>query len=249
MKINLPDIDYDYWLDVWKKNQEKDDTAYSNHNMKLFKTTFTDVKNAKECEEKIDQLINEIHNLKEQKQLVLTTVDLIYRWGGPSGRMFYAYAIDKKSSRDNLEKNEMLYEIYCDAIELAKKGKISSKFLFQSIPGIGSSFATKHASFWSSNSMKPLIVLDSKIAGTLGFKTLNDLEKEIDYYSVLNEFSSLAKSKINSEKKTAQNLEKALFTFHNHYFLNDNKGWLNNVNSKDKDYSVAKDLAKTLEFQ
>jgi hypothetical protein len=163
--------------------------------------------------------------------------------------MFYANAKDKKSSRDNLEKNEMLYEIYCDAIELAKDGKISSKFLFQSIPGIGSSFATKHAAFWSSNSINPLIVLDSKIAGTLGFKTLNDLEKEIDYYSVLNEFSNLAKIKINSAKKTSQNLEKALFTFHNHYFLNDNKGWLSKVNSNDKDYSVAKVLAKTLDFQ
>jgi hypothetical protein len=248
MNINLPNIDYDYWLSIWLKNQKKDDSVYSNNNMKLFKTTFSNVKNAFECEQKIQETINKIDNFREQKQQVLIVVDLIYRWGGPSGRMFYAKMKDKKSHRENLENKVMIYDLYCDAIELAKNGKISSKFLFQSIPGIGSSFATKHAAFWSQNSKKPLIVLDSKIAGTLGYKTLIDLEKEIDYYSVLDQFSKEAKKKINSNEKTAQNLEKALFSFHSHYFLNENNGWHKKDFKNDKDFKVAIKIAENLEF-
>jgi hypothetical protein len=250
MNINLPEIDYDYWLGIWTKNQEKENSVYSNLNMKSFKSTYLDVKNAKECEEKIDEIINKIDDLNKQKQLVLTVVDLIYRWGGPSGRMFYARQEKNKSRRENLENKTMLYQLYCDGVELARKGKISSKFLFESIPGIGPSFATKHAAFWSRKSNNPLIVVDSKIAGALGFKSVFYLEQKIDYDSLLFEFNKQARIKIISADKTAQNLEKALFTFHSHFFLNENNGWLKNINEfeNQKDFKIAIKIAEYLQF-
>lgn len=236
--LKFPEIDYDYWLDQW----------YSNININAYHLSAMDkfskipsIITERECEEQIRELIKGIADIRNEKECVLKVVDLIYRWGGPSGRFFY---ISKQNPRLLLQTSPEIFNRYCDAIDLAKNGKASSKFLFQSIPGIGPSFATKHSAFWSTFSPRPLIVVDSKIAGCFGFKKLDEFENRISYEEALDKFSDFAKKK--NSGMTVQDIEKALFTFHKHYFKNDNDGWAANVKSTGPDCKIAQELSKEL---
>jgi hypothetical protein len=238
MTLEFPSIDYDFWLVKWSDNLLN--KAYHLTEMDSYSPIKSNI-TEKECEDEIRVLIRNIQNPELEKDSVLRVVDLIYRWGGPSGRMFY---IAKNKPRKKLQLAEDLFGRYCDAIELAKKGKSSSKFLFQSIPGIGSSFASKHAAFWSYYSPTPLIVIDSKIAGCFGFENLEELEKEISFDEILLTFKMKGKL-INLN---IQDVEKALFTFHKNYFNNENDGWNPKPTEIVKDKLEAERLALILGF-
>jgi hypothetical protein len=176
------------------------------------------------------------------KFTVLHVVDLIYSWGGRSGRMFYSKTKEKISPREELEKNEAVYNIYVRGLKLAQEGKTESLEIFKTIRGIGSSYASKHSYFWSLNSNSPLIIVDSKIAGALGFTTIDKLENMSPYNETIKSFIDKSIEVFNS--KNPSKVEKALFSFHNFYFLNDNSGWKNQEESED--FEVAKELSKIL---
>lgn len=240
MQLEIPKINFKYWLDQWEINLSN--KAYHINAMDGFSRIKENI-SEKECEDQIRDLVSNILDPRNEKFQVLKVIDLIYRWGGPSGRMFY---IGKEKARLMLESKSDLFNRYCGAIELAQKGKASSKFLFQSLPGIGPSFASKHSAFWSANSKTPLIVVDSKIAGCLGYKTLDSLEKDFSYEQILIFFRDTVKTI--DTLKNSQDLEKALFTFHRVYFKNDNNGWDEKAPKEGVDYNTAIDLSTRLKF-
>ncbi len=247
MKLNFPQINFEYWLSKWQSNQNKE--AYflpQMTNYSQIKKGITDL----ECEKEILELVKKIQDPIQEKEDVLRVIDLIYRWGGRSGRMFYLQNQDRdKMPRKELAENQDLFLRYCDAIDLAKKGKASSKFLFQTIPGIGSSFASKHATFWSAFSQRPLIVIDSKIVGCFGIENLEKFDQTYSYESVINKFNEFGKSLTPS--LTCQQVERALFTFHLHFFNNENTGWAHKDIFKLKnceDFDITAQIAKKLKF-
>lgn len=233
--MSLPDINYQFWLSEWSRiiGEGK---VYSNKNISLY-ITFDNNLNACTTE------ITELTKIKEpDKSIVLRVVDLIYSWGGPSGRMFYVKSNGKISPREELETNESVYELYMEGARLAQQGNAKSIDTFKSIKGIGPSYASKHSYFWSLNSNSPLIIVDSKIAGALGYRTIEQLEKVSTYAETVESF--IAKSKEVFNLNNPSQIERALFAFHNNYFLNDNKGWKRDESSED--YEIAKELSKKL---
>ena len=233
--MEFPHIDYKYWLDNWTKSIGEQKT-YSNKNMLEF-IKFTDDTNS--CTEEI---FNIVKSGKTDKKSVLRVVDLIYSWGGPSGRLFYAAFNGQNAPRVDLENDESVFGRYLDGIKLAKLGKPESIKIFCKIRGIGASYASKHAYFWSTNSENPLIIVDSKIAGSLGYRTIEHLEAKSNYAETVESFKK--KAIIEFNESNPSKIERALFSFHNHYFLNDNSGWKNSYESKD--YPEAVRLSKVL---
>jgi hypothetical protein len=241
MVLKFPNIDFDYWLGVWNELQNK--MAYFTPKMNLYSKIDKGITYL-QCETEILKIVEKINNTSVERSEVLKVIDLIYRWGGPSGRMFYTKSNNKGNSpRRELELQDDLFNRYCDAIDLALAGKSSSKFLFESINGIGPSFASKHAAFWSSKSTRPLIVIDSKIAGCFGKKKLELFEKEFHYDNTLNQFVNFGNSL--TIPKTSQEIERSLFAFHLNFFNNENTNWQHNKRNaiKDKDFEIAKNIA------
>lgn len=233
--MKFPEIDYKFWLRNWHETIGED-KVYTNKNIQEF-IEFKD--NINSCTQEISSLVN---SSKLTKKIILRVVDLIYSWGGKSGRFFYDSSKNKISPRKDLELNTDSLLKYSKGIDYAKKGEAGSKKIFEEIRGIGSSYASKHAYFWSLHSDNPLIIIDSKIAGSLGYKTINQLNSKIDYHNLVTNFKN--KSIEEFSEKNPVLIERALFAFHNHYFKNDNSGWRKNESVKD--YEEAKLLAKEL---
>jgi hypothetical protein len=239
--LDFPRIDIEYWLTEWNNLQKE--TAYFTPKMNLFSKIDNQI-SCLQCEIEILKIVKKINNPFVERSEVLKVIDLIYRWGGPSGRMFYLKSnYNGNSPRRELELQNDLFNRYCDAIDLALAGKSSSKFLFESINGIGPSFASKHAAFWSSKSIRPLIVIDSKIAGCFGKKKLELFEKEFHYDNTLNQFVNYGNSL--TLPRTSQEIERSLFAFHLNFFNNENTDWQPKKRNaiKDKDFDIAKNIA------
>jgi len=233
--IRFPNIDYSYWLSEWDRSIGKLPT-YSNKNMVEYIVFNGD----------ISLCTNEIFTLIKSQDIsrptVLKIIDLIYSWGGKSGRMFYASVNGKISPRQSLDQKDSVFNKYLQGVMLAKKGDIRSIKKFCEIDGIGLSYASKHAYFWSLDSEKPLIIVDSKIAGSLGHFTIQSLERVHKYEDIVFEFRNKSLKEFNEDNPNKT--ERALFAFHNHYFLNDNSGWKNRLESKD--FTEASPLANKL---
>lgn len=235
-KINFPTIDYQFWLESWNEIIG-DGHVYSNRNMERF-IKFEG--NVKDCTDEIIRLVRK--NPIQQKN-VLRVVDLINSWGGKSCRLFYA-STNKNliSPREELETDKDYYDTYIKGVKLALKGDTECLDVFKTLRGLGPSYASKHAYFWSFDSDRPLIIVDSKIAGALGYSTIDKLLRKFTYDQVVKGFSDKAIAEF--KKKSPDMIEKSLFTFHNFYFLNDNSGWKNKM--RFTDYNVAVELASKL---
>ena len=233
--IDFPKIDYSYWLAEWSKSIGKLPT-YTNKNLRQYI----------ELSSNINSCTNEIASLVKSKDLAKTTilrvVDLIYSWGGKSGRMFYVSASQQISPRERLAKDESVFNKYLTGVKLARQGNSNSINKFCEIDGIGPSYASKHAYFWSLDSEKPLIIIDSKIAGALGHSTIQSLNKSHNYKDIIKQFREKSFKEFSVEEPSK--VERALFAFHNHYFLNDNSGWKNR--SENIDFTEAVNLADKL---
>lgn len=229
MNITFPNINYNYWFSLWNKSVGEKQ-VYTNKNLTEY-IKFDSDTNA--CTNEIIKLTNS-NDLSQQT--IFKVIDLIYSWGGRSGRMFYSRSKGKLSPREELEANDNNFKVYLDGIKLAKGGKTESIEKFSSIRGIGSSYASKHAYFWSIHSDNPLIIVDSKIAGTLGYKTIDSLFRDYTYKDIVNLF--VAKAQLYFNEKNPSKVERALFAFHNLYFLNDNSGWKNKSESQDFDEAL-----------
>jgi hypothetical protein len=232
--MKFPDIDYQFWTSHWKDSIGQL-AVYRNKNI----SQFIDFKG------NINDCLGEIRKIvlfeKCEKAEVLRVVDLIYSWGGKSGRMFYAETKGKKSPRKKLEEDDVFSD-YMHGVGLAKEGNTDSIEVFKCIDGIGSSYASKHAHFWSLTNKKNLLIIDSKIAGSLGYKTISDLESAIKYDQVIELFNTKAEQEFDDGDPIK--IERALFSFHNHYFKNDNSGWKNR--SENKNFDEAQKLSKIL---
>ncbi len=235
MKLQFPAIDYHFWLADWGQ-RIGELPVYSNKNSLKYLRFDGDIN---ECTKQIFEL-TALENL--DKSGILHVVDLIYAWGGPSGRMFYVQAQNGKIPRLELEQNSELFDSYTNGINQARQGSPESRAIFNSLPGIGPSYASQHAYFWSLHSPTPLIVVDSSIAGALGYKTINLLEKDFSYEEVVQAFLDFSKTEFNSA--VPHNVERALFAFHNNYFLSNNEGWKNR--KPKEDYETAVYLASKL---
>jgi len=233
--MKLPKIDYDFWLSNWNDTVGRG-KVYTNKNLREYIKFDNDINS---CTAEIYKLTK---SNKLSKQTILQVVDLIYSWGGPSGRMFYSKTNGKESPREELEMNKNTFQKYLDGIKLAKEGKTSSIKMFNSIRGIGPSYASKHSYFWSVNSYNPLIIIDSKIAGALGYNTIDLLLKDYSYTQIIKSFIHKAEAEFKEINPTK--VERALFAFHNFYFLNDNSNWKNK--NETENFEEAKRLANIL---
>ncbi|PKG59208.1 hypothetical protein [Shewanella sp. GutDb-MelDb] len=233
--MNFPKIDYEFWLSNWS-DSIGDKATYSNKNILKYIVFEGD----------INSCTDEIYNLVKENDLnklsVLRVVDLIYSWGGPSGRMFYASIQGKSIPRESLENDDSVFSKYLEGIRLAKQGSTESIKIFGEIDGIGPSYASKHACFWSCRSESPLIIVDSKIAGSLGYKTIANLKRIVSDRAIVTAFKNKAIEEYNESSPIK--VERALFAFHNHYFLNGNNGWKNKIQSKD--FAEAQNIASVL---
>ena len=233
--MKFPKIDYKFWLSNWGESvgQKK---AYTNKNMIEYIVFDGDINS---CTNEIFDLVK---SSRTNKASVLRVVDLIYSWGGRSGRLFYASTKGKFSPRKELETNEDTFSKYLKGVALAQAGKSDSIDQFCKVNGIGPSYASKHAYFWSINSENPLIIVDSKIAGALGYKTIDELEKRHNYKNIVESFKNKAVDEF--EEANPSKIERALFAFHKYYFLNNNNDWKNNIEGHD--YDEALKLAEIL---
>ena len=138
--MKFPKIDYNFWLSNWNESIGEGN-VYTNKNIEKYIQFDKDI-NA--CTSEIIELTNRDDN---DKKKIRRVIDLIYSWGGRSGRMFYSKTKEKISPREELENNDITFKTYLEGIELAKQGKTESIEKFNSIRGIGSSYASKHSYF------------------------------------------------------------------------------------------------------
>lgn len=236
--LKLPEIDYEFWLKNWSESVGLK-PAYKNKNSILFLNHSLTIN---QCTKEIIKLTSTNNSDKEH---VLKIIDLIYAWGGRSGRLFYASKKGDKIPRQVLGEDMSEFNTYLKGVELAKKGNAKSKDTFSKVYGIGSSYASKHAYFWSLDSNSPLIILDSKIAGSLGCKSLIELYKVTSYSAVISSFVLKSESVFN--EKDPSKVERALFAFHDNYFKNDNSAWKKRpFKESSKDFLTAQRLSSLL---
>lgn len=233
--IIFPDIEYSYWLSEWTRSIGEL-PIYSNKNMVGYIVFNGDINSC------TSEILTLVKSQDISKPTVLRIIDLIYSWGGKSGRMFYASVNGKVSPRQSLDQRDSIFNKYLQGVMLAKQGDSRSIKKFCEVDGIGLSYASKHAYFWSLDSKKPLIIVDSKIAGSLGYSTIQSLEKVHKYRDIVFAFRNKSLEEFNEDNPSK--VERALFAFHNHYFLNDNNGWKNKGESKD--FTEASTLANKL---
>jgi hypothetical protein len=227
----IPNINFKYWLGKW--NWEGTHTVYTNKNLKRYSDFNGSVK---QCSKEIIKLVSQ-SNLSDAE--ILKVIDLINHWGGKTSRQFYSR--NKKnnflSPRDKIQSN---LDIYKKSINLAKTNSEKAFSEFCKIESIGPSFSGKHAMFWSKYN---LIILDNKIAGCFGYTSPNQLLKNHTYKELL---ESIKLIMINNKLSSPTDIERALFCFHNNFFLNDNKGWKTHTDKTD--YNEALRISKFLKL-
>lgn len=214
-------INFKYWID--KYNWNNGANVYTNTNITEFsKYNGTPA----ECVIDINILTSEINeeNINQKNSEILKVIDLINQWGGQTSRMFYSRHVKNnfESPRDRISSNPNL-EIYKQGIILSKKINEKAFSIFRNIYGINESFGGKHAMFWSDFN---LIILDNKIAGSLGYKTPKQLLSVLTYQEILNKFRDI-QNQNNFANPTM--VERAFFAFHNNYFKNNNSEFKNNI--------------------
>ena len=216
--MELPNIDYHFWLQTWE-NTVGAKRTYSNARTSGYHIID---QNLLECESEIERSIQEYLNdtdSSNQSARIERIVDLIYAWGGPSGRMFYVGRNSNRSPRESLKQS---IDSYKRGINLALQSDPSAVDAFKCLRGIGDSYASKHAFFWSSQGPNRLIIIDSKISGAFGCVTVNELFRQTTFIKLLSIFT--LKSAEVFGMQDGSKIERALFAFHNNYFLNSNKG-------------------------
>ncbi|MGI2133967.1 hypothetical protein ACRN93_21955 [Shewanella baltica] len=231
----LPEIDYKFWLSNWKESIGQLQ-VFSNVNIAKYISFDGDI-NA--CTNEIFDIVS---SGKTDKESILRVIDLIYSWGGKSGRFFYASTKGLPVPRDEIANNNTVFSMYLQGVVLAQSGNPATINHFCKINGIGPSYASKHAHFWSLKSASPLIIVDSKIAGSLAYSKIEQLRARYSDKDIIAKFNE--KARIEFDENDPSKIEKALFAFHNHYFKNDNSGWKNNTPGQD--YAAAQKLAATL---
>jgi hypothetical protein len=197
----------------------------------LRKKTYNDFENL--ILSKID-----LFDFKNSDNLSLLEIfDLIQIWGGKTGGQ-NPYTNGKVPSRINLE----WIENYKKYAEQAFAGEIKVYHSIIKIPQLRYSFGSKHVFFWSRKNGNDncLVVIDNKIAGTTG----NRKPRKDIIEKIVNDIHCYAKENIHGLKP--QQIEKALFSFHAHYFDNNNKTFTGIEKVDDIDYQVAVAVAKKL---
>ena len=97
--MKFPTIDYKFWLSNWSKSIGEQKT-YTNKNM--IKYIIFDG-NINSC---TDEIFSIIKSDQIDNSSALRVIDLIYSWGGRSGRLFYASSRGQLSPREDLEVNK-----------------------------------------------------------------------------------------------------------------------------------------------
>ncbi len=201
-----------------------------------------------ELENEILNHVNSFDFEKSQDYDLLKIFDLIQIWGGgPSQGGGGPYNISKKLPKIP---SRLMYDAwlnnYKNIIKKAVEKKIEAYDLLlrknSKVPYLALSFGSKHISFWSrkDGNEKCLVVIDNKIAGTTGNDTpvmgiLGEIVNDIHCYS--NE---------NKHGLKPHQIEKALFSFHAHYFDNKNETFTGIEKVDDIDYQVAVAVAEKL---
>ena len=255
--MSIPNIDFNYWynrnLEDSKNIQQRSKSMVSkianiyeinnNYNQSYFCGNIEEVHRLKNLNyidlenEIIKQIIN-IENIDSEKDAsILKIFDLINIWGGLTGGSNFYHI--KNDSSPRLDYKNWLPE-YKELINMAilKDLNAYKYILNNNIPGLRMSFGSKHISFWSRKNANTrcLIIIDNKIAGTTGFKKANDA----NYSMIVSELHKLE----DDLKMEPHKLEKALFTFHMHFFDNKNSKFYGKIG--DNDYSIALKLKKQL---
>ena len=221
-----PSLNYKHWLDVWN-NSIGNVKAYNNVNIipwSKFKGTLN------QCEVEILNIVNK-ESLNDFE--IFRAIDLINQWGGKTSRMFYTKRKNQTmTSRELIMVNPNL-DLYKKGIFLSKKHDYNAVDSFKMVNGIGASFMGKHASFWSSFNM---VIIDNKIAGTLGFINPNKLLKNNTYEEFMN-FINHIKNQNNIDSPV--HVERSLFSFHNNYFDNENTKFKSKISDfTDLEYAI-----------
>ena len=214
-------INYNYWLNQYAWNNGVN--VYTNINIAEFSNYLG---TPAECEIEINRLISDINinNIENRNNEILYIIDLINQWGGQTSRMFYSRhrRNNNQSPRDRIMMPGNLNEYKRGIIESMEINEAAFQ-IFRNIYGISDSFSGKHARFWSNFN---LIIIDNKIAGTMGFRNPTLLLNNRTYQEILNDFREI---QIENGFLTPTMVERSLFAFHNNYFKNDNTGFKNNI--------------------
>jgi hypothetical protein len=218
MILNFPNIDYAFWLENWNNSIGSKSVYLSTRSMDYcsFRGNITDCSNL--IEKRVKAILDS--DLNNSKASILEVLDLVYAWGGRSGRMFY-FNRNRSVPRQEIESPDK-FSYYLNGIELSRASNPEAIGSFKKVYGIGNSFASKNAYFWSVGAENRMVIVDSKISGALGFRTTEALLRYCPYGQIINEFTRKSLSEFNLADGSL--VEKALFAFHNNYFLNDNSG-------------------------
>lgn len=178
----------------------------------------------------VDEIDAQIRRFKETEcdyKILANIFDLIQAWGGKTGRVPYV-----------ITKSRFTYEEwkgdYLEGAQMALGDEpVKALKAWLRINGLGMSFAPKHLRFWS----KKYPVLDTRISLLLCGSTR--LLKKPEYYADFLELIAPLKDKFAS---TNLEVEKALFTFSQNYFLNGKLLFKTSDFEKTRDLDIAKKL-------
>ena len=233
--MQIPNLDYNYWLNGWN-NAIGNAKAYSNINIipwSNFQGTLL------QCEAEILNITNK-QDLSDED--IFRAIDLINQWGGKTSRMFYAIKNNQNVSSRQLIMEEQNLSYYKEGINLARANNYDAVDYFKKVNGIGASFMGKHAAFWSGFNM---VIIDNKIAGTLGYKNPNSLLSIYNYTEFMNHINSI---KINNDLQNPVYVERGIFSFHSNYFDNENTRFKSDITDfTDLNYAI--DIADRLNIE
>jgi len=164
----------------------------------------------------IEDIVN--NDLIENDVRILRVFDLIHGWGGKTGRTPYVPYANPIRNRPE----EWIHN-YKMGIRLSIQGNPEGLNHFRDIDDIGTSFGSKHLSFWSrfGGNNVSIPIYDARIQ-TLLYYNQNGIPTYTDYINDMVQFADNIGITINE-------LEMALFAFSSNYFPNNTLNMRNNI--------------------
>jgi hypothetical protein len=222
--INFPKIKYFFWMN---QNEFFSDIAGLSRTIEIglmhvkkakpdlvtLELQKTSIKSNLDLVKLIEKKIVEENDIESSSiDKLLLIFDLIQAWGGQTGRGPYVQPARRPVRSDS---SNPLPHIYKNAIKAVFKQDFQTSLnLLNSINRVSESFATKHIFFWSKFGphKKALPIYDTRIKLLL-FQKVRSTPPYENYVTSLNQ-------KASELKIEPEDVERALFSFSQFYFLN-----------------------------
>jgi hypothetical protein len=230
--FHFPPIDYRYWLSRHGDNivggTRLGLTSRLSYLKMMNSTISQDVIGLKSMPEAVKFIERKIASETKGEQDYLDIFDAINNWGGKTiqrGKIYSGLTL-----RNNLEYGNWFANYIMAADLLRQKERVLDGIeLMFSIPGLGVSFGSKHIAFWTYDN-PVTAVYDSKISQILLRSENPKIKDVIPFFSAIKKLADDQSEYCGN--LMPKEIEKALFAFHEYYWLNNGK-WLGKTSGND----------------